>query len=111
MRLDSTSAQNLTATNRVSTTMVAMKNVTTVLLSMLLLMTSLSTTAQKLSPSDAAKSARHITGGKILKVKSPDSGSQDYRVKILSPKGQVRSIVIDGNSGKLKKRRKQKRTK
>lgn len=57
--------------------------------------------AQQLSPADAAESARHYTDGKILKVKPIGGEKIDYRVKILSPQGRVRNIIIDGDSGEM----------
>jgi hypothetical protein len=56
--------------------------------------------AQKLSPSDAAASARHFTNGKVLKVNPITRDGVDYRVKMLLPEGQVRNVIIDGDSGK-----------
>jgi hypothetical protein len=63
---------------------------------------STSTLAQQLSPSEAAASARNITGGKILKVKAMKGNRVDYRVKVLSPEGRVRNIIVDGDSGEVR---------
>ncbi|MGS2717202.1 PepSY domain-containing protein [Eionea flava] len=57
--------------------------------------------AQNLSPSEAADSARQVTDGKVLKVKPINGDTIHYRVKILSPEGRIRYIVIDGNNGSL----------
>jgi len=61
--------------------------------------------AQKLSPAEAASSARQSTGGKILKVRPLKNGSTDYRIKVLLPEGRVRNIIIDGNNGQLKRKK------
>lgn len=68
-------------------------------LGLLLTFISAPSTAQKLSPSDAAASARNFTNGKVLKVDPTTGKKVDYRVKMLLPEGQVRNIIIDGNSG------------
>ena len=57
--------------------------------------------AQNLSPSEAADSARQATAGKVLKVKPISGDTVHYRVKILSPEGRIRYIVIDGDNGSL----------
>ncbi len=71
-----------------------------------LLLTSPLSQAQKLSPAEAAASARNATGGKVLKVKAMKGKKVDYRVKMLMPEGRVRHIIIDGDSGRLQPRRK-----
>jgi hypothetical protein len=58
--------------------------------------------AQQLSPSDAAASARSFTDGKVLKVKTIQGTTIDYLVKILSPEGRVRNIIVDGDSGEIR---------
>ena len=75
----------------------------TLLVSLVLTGAHLPLQAQKLSPSQAADSARDVTGGKVLKVRPLRSGSTDYRIKMLLPEGKVRNIVVDGNSGEVKK--------
>lgn len=57
------------------------------------------TSAQQLSPAEAADSAREATGGKILKVKPVSGEKIDYRVKVLLPEGQVHNILVDGDNG------------
>ena len=57
--------------------------------------------AQQLSPSDAAASARNFTDGKVLKVKPIQGSKINYRVKVLSPEGRVRNIIVDGDSGEI----------
>lgn len=51
--------------------------------------------AQALSSAEAADIARERTGGKVLSVKSNDTG---YRVKVLMSGGQVKMITIKNNS-------------
>lgn len=41
----------------------------------------------------AAESARRQSGGRVLSVKPGDSG---YRVRVLTPSGEVRHIVVPG---------------
>jgi hypothetical protein len=44
----------------------------------------------------AAERARRDTGGRVLSVKpSPQQGEGDYRVKILTPQGEVRYMNVD----------------
>lgn len=57
--------------------------------------------AQNLSPSDAADSARQITAGKVLKVNAVSGEKVHYRVKVLSPEGRVITIIIDGDDGSI----------
>jgi hypothetical protein len=57
--------------------------------------------AQQLSPAEAAASARNFTDGKVLKVKPIQGNKINYRVKILSPEGRVRNIIVDGNNGEI----------
>ena len=45
------------------------------------------------SPSEAGEIASRQTGGRVLAVKSADGG---YRVKILTPDGQVRYVFVPG---------------
>jgi hypothetical protein len=57
--------------------------------------------AQQLSPAEAAASARNFTDGKILKVKPTQGEKINYRVKVLSPEGRVRNIIVDGDNGEI----------
>lgn len=57
--------------------------------------------AQQISPADAAASAHSFSGGKILKVKPTQGNKIDYRVKVLSPEGRVRNIIVDGDNGEV----------
>jgi uncharacterized membrane protein YkoI len=44
----------------------------------------------------AAEQARRDTGGRVLSVQpSPQQGQGDYRVKILTPQGEVRYMNVD----------------
>jgi len=49
-----------------------------------------------ISPAEAAEQARNSTNGKILKVKTRKDGS--YKVKVLMPNGQVKSISVSNPS-------------
>ncbi|WP_137938230.1 PepSY domain-containing protein [Chitinivorax sp. B] len=54
----------------------------------------------KVSRDEAAASAQRSTGGRVLSVdKADQSGREVYRVKILTPKGEVRIILVDAESG------------
>lgn len=55
---------------------------------------------QALSPAEAAEQAKAHTGGKVLKVKA--LGDDHYKVKVLMPNGQVRSVPI-GNAAEERK--------
>jgi hypothetical protein len=48
---------------------------------------------QGLSAGQAAEVARRQTGGRVLAVKPSKEG---YRVKVLTPKGEVRYVPVDG---------------
>mgnify|MGYP003571967938 FL=1 len=53
-----------------------------------------------LSPRDAAAIAQRQLNGRVLGVNRSDAGGRPtYRVKILSPQGDVRTITIDATSG------------
>ncbi len=45
----------------------------------------------QLSPSEAGEIASRQTGGRVLAVKPADGG---YRVKVLTPDGQVRYVFV-----------------
>ncbi len=62
--------------------------------------------SQNLSHAEAAQKAREATNGKVLKVKKTNSNTINYRVKILSPEGRVKHILIDGNTGEVRSRKK-----
>lgn len=51
---------------------------------------------QDMSPARAAELARRRTGGRVLAVKP---GKKGYRVKVLTPKGEVRYVPI-GKGGR-----------
>ena len=48
--------------------------------------------AKHFTPEQAAKAARRQTGGRVLNVKPGNGG---YRVKVLTPKGEVRYVPVD----------------
>lgn len=43
----------------------------------------------------AAERARRDTGGRVLSVRPPQQDAGDYRVKILTPQGEVRYMNVD----------------
>jgi uncharacterized membrane protein YkoI len=49
--------------------------------------------SQGRSPAQAAEIARKRTGGRVLSVKS---GKDGYRVKVLTPGGEVRYVKVPG---------------
>ena len=46
-----------------------------------------------MTAAQAAEAARRRTGGRVLTVKPSKKG---YRVKVLTPKGEVRYVPVDG---------------
>lgn len=54
------------------------------------------------SPRDeAAEKARRDTGGRVLSIKErPRDEREGYRVKILTPEGEVRYYDVDPNNGR-----------
>ncbi|MFZ0788785.1 MAG: hypothetical protein WAM94_04080 [Chromatiaceae bacterium] len=46
-----------------------------------------------LTPAQAGEAARRQTGGRVLAVTASDGG---YRVKVLTPKGEVRYVFVPG---------------
>ena len=71
---------------------------TSLLLSIFIVLTSNWVIAQPSSPAEAAEEARQQTGGKVLKVKTDENNR--YRVKVLMPAGQVKTITIKKKSEK-----------
>lgn len=57
------------------------------------------------SPRDeAAERARRDTGGRVLSIKErPRDDRQGYRVKILTPEGEVRYYDVDPGNGRGKR--------
>ncbi|MBB5018395.1 putative membrane protein YkoI [Chitinivorax tropicus] len=54
----------------------------------------------KVSRDEAAASAQRTTGGRVLSVDKAEQGGREvYRVKILTPKGEVRIVLVDADSG------------
>lgn len=60
-------------------------------------------TAAQSSPAEAAEIVKQRTGGKVLKIKTQKDSK--YRVKVLLPTGQVKTVNIN------KKKRNTKKTK
>lgn len=69
------------------------------LLLSLLLSAPLPAAAENISKQRAVSIAQQVHPGRVLAVKMRGN---TYRVKTLSSKGEVRIIVIDANSGKVK---------
>lgn len=53
---------------------------------------------QILNPDAAAATVRRATGGKVLSVEATGT---DYLVKVLMPDGRVRTLRVDGRTGRL----------
>jgi uncharacterized membrane protein YkoI len=57
--------------------------------------------ARKSPRDEAAEKARRDTGGRVLSIKErPPEDRQGYRVKILTPEGEVRYYDVDPNNGR-----------
>jgi uncharacterized membrane protein YkoI len=53
------------------------------------------------SRDDAAAIAQQQTGGRVLAVERMDAGGRPaWRVKVVTPRGEVRVIVIDAATGR-----------
>ena len=53
------------------------------------------------SRDDATGLARQVTGGRVLAVEKIDrEGRMVWRVKVLTPQGEVRLVLIDAASGR-----------
>lgn len=70
-----------------------------ILLVTLLLGAPLPAAAENISKQQAVSIAQQVSPGRVLAVKRKGG---NYRVKTLSTSGEVRIIVIDANSGKVK---------
>jgi uncharacterized membrane protein YkoI len=54
-----------------------------------------------ISRDEAAAMAQRVSAGRVLSVEKAESGRRPvWRVKILSPQGEVRIILIDAASGR-----------
>ena len=52
----------------------------------------------------AAAAARNATGGQVLGVSGRRDGARVvYRVKVLLPGGRVRTVIVDGASGRVQR--------
>ena len=52
------------------------------------------------SRDQAAAAAQHQTGGRVLSVEKTESGRRPvWRVKVVTPKGEVRVVFIDAAAG------------
>ena len=53
-----------------------------------------------LSRSDAAAVAQRVSGGRVLSVDRADAGRRPmWRVKVVTPRGEVRVIMVDATTG------------
>ncbi len=53
------------------------------------------------SRDDAAAVAQRLSGGRVLAVEKAEAGGRPaWRVKVLTPKGEVRVILIDAATGR-----------
>ncbi|WP_036188651.1 PepSY domain-containing protein [Marinimicrobium agarilyticum] len=60
--------------------------------------------AARFSPAQAAALVQKQVGGKVLKVDTFERGGRViYRVKILQQDGRIRTLNVDGQSGKVLK--------
>lgn len=56
----------------------------------------------QLSASAAADLVQRRTGGRVLAVQAQrESGREIYRVKVLTPQGEVRIVLVDAASGSM----------
>ena len=76
-----------------------MKRVRPLLCALLLATAGLSAFAA-VSREDAAAMAQQQTGGRVLSVELADAGGrQVWRVKVVTPRGDVRVVMIDAQQG------------
>lgn len=55
----------------------------------------------KASRDDAASTAQRMTGGRVLSVeKTSHDGHEVWRVKVVTPQGEVKIVLIDAESGR-----------
>ncbi len=54
---------------------------------------------QAMDRNAAAAAARRATGGRVLGVERRRDNGEEYRVRVLTPDGTVRTLEIDGRSG------------
>ena len=53
-----------------------------------------------LSRNDAAAVAQRVSGGRVLSVDRADAGRRPmWRVKVVTPRGEVRVIMVDATTG------------
>ncbi|MBL0421979.1 PepSY domain-containing protein [Ramlibacter sp. AW1] len=51
----------------------------------------------------AAAMAQRATGGRVLQVESSEVGGRPvWRVKVVTPRGEVRVVLVDAASGQLR---------
>ncbi len=60
--------------------------------------------SSSIGPDRAAAIARAQTGGRVLDVRPvPNGGRESFAVRLLLDAGRVRTVVIDGQSGQLRR--------
>jgi uncharacterized membrane protein YkoI len=65
-----------------------------------LLLAVVASTAAAVSRDDAAAVAQRQTGGRVLAVERADAGGRPvWRVKVVTPRGDVRVILVDVTTG------------
>ncbi len=58
--------------------------------------------ASSVGKSAAAEAARSAYGGKVLKIEEVKKGNKTlYRVRLLLDDGRVKTVTVDGSSGKV----------
>lgn len=55
--------------------------------------------SRRVSMEEAIVSVQRATGGKVLDAKRRDDG---YRIKVLTRRGEVRVVYVDGRTGELR---------
>ena len=56
-----------------------------------------------ISRDDAAQVAQRETGGRVLAVERADAGGRPmWRVKVLTPRGDVRVVLVDATTGQTR---------
>jgi len=72
------------------------------LIGLIILLSSPSNYAGNVDQQDAAKIAKQGQPGRVLKVKKVDLKNRSaYKVKVLRPNGDVKSVLVDPESGKV----------
>jgi len=74
---------------------------------LLIILSSTTSYAGNTDQQNAAKIAKQGQPGRVLKIKKVDLKNRSaYKVKVLRPNGDVRSVLVDPKSGKVIRKRK-----